>query len=160
MNLRTLRQIAQDQSSKQIEISLPSKEALPCHLHITEVGLVTKEFTDCGGTFRGTRHVSLQTWVADDVDHRMTTDKLAMILGKLDGNVLLDCLEVLVEVQADTISTYAIHSVEYSSLAMTPVKVFLRSLTTDCLAKDRCGVGQCGPETPEEDGGCCGGGCC
>jgi hypothetical protein len=160
MNLRTLRQIAQDQSSKQIEIILPSKEALPCHLHITEVGLVTKEFTDCGGTFRGTRHVSLQTWVADDVDHRMTTDKLAMILGKLDGNVLLDCLEVLVEVQADTISTYAIHSVEYSSLAMTPVKVFLRSLTTDCLAKDRCGVGQCGPETPEEDGGCCGGGCC
>ncbi len=35
-----------------INFKLPDNTYLPVHFHVTEVGLVTKHFIDCGGTER------------------------------------------------------------------------------------------------------------
>ena len=59
---------------------LPDRSFVPVHYHITEVGRVQKDFIDCGGTVRSTQACVLQVWVADDVDHRLETTKLAAIM--------------------------------------------------------------------------------
>jgi len=35
-----------------VNFRLPTGEYLPPHFHVTEIGLVTKHFIDCGGTER------------------------------------------------------------------------------------------------------------
>ena len=35
-----------------VNFRLPSGEHLPAHFHVTEVGLVSKHFIDCGGVLR------------------------------------------------------------------------------------------------------------
>ncbi|MFN3590302.1 MAG: DUF6428 family protein, partial [Spirosomataceae bacterium] len=43
-----------------VEFQLPSGTFVPEHFHVTEVGLVTKHFIDCGGTERIERVVNFQ----------------------------------------------------------------------------------------------------
>ena len=45
---------------------------VPAHAHVTEVARIDKQFVDCGGTLRKDTFCRLQTWFADDVDHRLT----------------------------------------------------------------------------------------
>ena len=59
---------------------LPGGEEIPAHFHITEVGHVAKKFVDCGGTFREREACVLQTYVADDFDHRLKSKRFADIL--------------------------------------------------------------------------------
>lgn len=68
-----------------IRFQLPSGELAPPHAHVTEVARISKRFIDCGGTFREQSVCRLQTWVADDYDHRLTAGKLAKILEKARG---------------------------------------------------------------------------
>lgn len=154
MNFRTLKKIAEDQPGKKVVVNLPSKEQLPHHFHFTEIGVVTKNFFDCGGRYRSSRHISLQTWVAEDEDHRMTTDKLTKILGNYADEIMVHPLEVLVEVQGDTVGVYGIASVDYGNDDLSPVAINLGRTETACLAEDVCGVKaatgrSCGPR------GCC-----
>ncbi len=37
---------------KKITFQLPNGELVPNHFHVTEVGKITKNFIDCGGTLR------------------------------------------------------------------------------------------------------------
>ena len=46
---------------------LPNGEFVPPHFHITEVGMVHKQFIDCGGTVRKESVVNFQLWSSDDV---------------------------------------------------------------------------------------------
>ena len=39
-------------SAEAVNFALPSGEYVPEHFHVTEVGLVTKHFIDCGGVER------------------------------------------------------------------------------------------------------------
>lgn len=104
---------------------------------MTEVGKVTKDFVDCGGVRRMEQTCVLQTLVASDVDHRLSTSKLSGILDKSTTLGLEDTMEVDVEVQGSTIEIYRIHT------ASTREGILVLTLTnkeTACLAPDRCGL--------------------
>ena len=36
---------------------------VPRHFHVTEAGLITKNFIDCGGTAREEKVINFQVWV-------------------------------------------------------------------------------------------------
>jgi len=40
------------QSVDELKIALPNGDFVPKHFHVTEVGCITKNFIDCGGTVR------------------------------------------------------------------------------------------------------------
>jgi CDP-diacylglycerol pyrophosphatase len=121
-------------------------DGVPDHFHITEIGIVKKEFIDCGGTNRSESSVTFQLWVANDKDHRLTTEKLLGIIGKAEKEFLIKNLDVEVEYQKDTIGKYG--------LTYKEDRFFLTNKQTDCLAKDKCGI-----EVVQDD--CCSGqGCC
>ena len=107
---------------------------------MTEVGRVDKHFIDCGGTRRHAASCLLQTWVANDVDHRLTAAKLAGILDLAEPVLGSADLPVEVEYGADVASQYAVSDFDLSDEAFTFV---LAGKKTDCLAPDKCGVTGC-----------------
>jgi hypothetical protein len=136
----------------------PNGTSIPRHFHITEAGLVTKQFIDCGGTVRQEKVINFQVWVAHDSDHRLEPSKLLKIISlseKLFGN---EDLAIEIEYQSDTIGKYG--------LDFQGENFVLTSKQTDCLAKDNCGVPQDKQQLQlsdlETSKGCCtpGGGCC
>jgi hypothetical protein len=60
---------------------LPNGAKVPQHFHVTEVGQVTKNFIDCGGTVRNEKVVNFQLWEANDFDHRLAPKKLNDIIA-------------------------------------------------------------------------------
>lgn len=144
---------------KVLNFVLPTGQFVPRHFHITEAGLVTKHFIDCGGTVRVEKSINFQLWVAGDVEHRLEPKKLAKIIdlaSPLFGN---EDLDIEVEYQGDTIGKYGVATVGENFL--------LTAKKTNCLAQDSCGI------SPEKlkvnlaeltsaSSGCCtpGGGCC
>jgi hypothetical protein len=130
---------------------LPDGDAIEAHAHVTEVGRIDKSFIDCGGTIRRSAHVCLQTWVADDVDHRLALGRLAEIVAKAAPILGTDDLDVEIEYEGRTISQYPVERAEVTSEALT---FHLGSKHTDCLAKELCvpaGVAEAA---------CCSGGSC
>ena len=133
----------------------PNGTYVPRHFHVTEAGLITKYFIDCGGTVREEKVINFQVWVADDTDHRLEPQKLLGIIAlsqKLFGN---EDLDIEVEYQSDTIGKYG--------LDFKGENFLLTAKQTDCLAKDNCGIPQELKFAELETGqGCCtpGGGCC
>lgn len=127
---------------------LPDGDQIPAHFHITEVGHVAKRFIDCGGRLHETHHTCLlQTYVADDVDHRLDAGRCAKIL-ELGAKVLpSDDLEVEVEYDCCVVAQYPITSMQFTG---THLEFQLGSKQTDCLAKEKCGI----------DSGCATTGCC
>ncbi len=119
-------------SLKTIAFELPNGELVPNHFHVTEVGRVTKDFIDCGGTRRNETVAAFQLWEADDYDHRLHPEKLINII-ELSQKVLgIDNEEIEVEYQGETIGKY--------SLDFDGTNFKLLSKKTDCLAKSNCGI--------------------
>jgi len=120
-----------------IQIMLPEGDFVPAHFHITEVGRVHKEFIDCGGTVRSTKTCVLQVWVADDIDLRLDTSKLARIVAMARPLLKDDDLPVEIEYQNGTVSQFPLFASE-----VTPSGILLHVGTkhTACLAPDRCGL--------------------
>jgi hypothetical protein len=87
MNITDFLSQLRSHADKPVRFLLPDGGLIPAHFHITEVGHVLKRFIDCGGTRRTLETCLLQTWVHDDVDHRLVAGKLAMIFDKA-GDVL------------------------------------------------------------------------
>lgn len=115
-----------------IAFKLPDGSFVPGHFHVTEVGKISKEFIDCGGTVRQQQMASLQLWEANDYDHRLHPDKLVGII-ELSQRVLgLANEEIEVEYQGKTIERYG--------LDFDGRQFLLTSLHTDCLARENCGV--------------------
>ena len=54
-----------------VNFNLPNGTTVPEHFHVTEVGLITKKFIDCGGTVRNESVVNFQLWDANDFEHRL-----------------------------------------------------------------------------------------
>jgi hypothetical protein len=117
---------------KQISFELPNGTLVPSHFHVTEVGSVTKHFIDCGGTIRNEKVVNFQLWEANDYDHRLHPEKLMSIIQLSEEKLGLTDEEIEVEYQGDTIGKYGIE--------IEGDKFILTSLTTNCLAKDKCGI--------------------
>lgn len=115
-----------------ISFQLPDGKLVPTHFHVTEVGQVNKNFIDCGGTIREEKRVNFQLWEANDYDHRLHPEKLLSIIALSEDKLGLTDEEIEVEYQGETIGKYGI--------GIQADKFILTSLTTDCLAKDKCGI--------------------
>jgi len=115
-----------------LSFKLPSGEIVAPHYHITEVGKVSKSFIDCGGEYREESKISLQLFIAEDFEHRLSVAKTKAILESCEGKLALGDLEMEVEYQGDTIEKYGLKATEggFEMIA----------LQTDCLAKDGCGI--------------------
>lgn len=124
---------------------------IPAHFHLTEVGLVTKHFIDCGGVERTESVANFQLWVADDYEHRLTPTKFQKILG-LSQKILGESqnLSIEVEYQQETIGKFGL-GFEEGVFVLIPKQ-------TACLAPDRCGLNPLRVANSD----CCipGSGCC
>ncbi|TDQ28405.1 DUF6428 family protein [Tenacibaculum caenipelagi] len=118
---------------KTIAFQLPDGSLVPNHFHVTEVGKITKNFIDCGGTIRDEEVVNFQLWDADDYDHRLHPEKLIHII-ELSEKVLhiSPDLRIEVEYQGSTIGKYG--------LDFDGTNFLLTTKQTDCLAKSSCGI--------------------
>ncbi len=141
-----------------IAFELPDGSLVPNHFHVTEVGKVTKNFIDCGGTVRQEEVVNFQLWEADDYDHRLHPEKLSNII-ELSQKVLgiNDDLLIEVEYQGTTIGKYG--------LDFDGSNFLLTTKMTNCLAREQCGLPSEKPKVKLSDlkeEPCCspGGNCC
>jgi hypothetical protein len=132
-----------------IEFQLENGNLVPQHFHITEVGIITKHFIDCGGTIRNNNVVNFQLWYANDLDHRLKPKKLLNIIRLSERKLGMEDWEVEVEYQAETIGKFG--------LDFQNNRFILTNKQTDCLAKETCGIPEekpqsscCSPNT-----GCC-----
>ena len=115
-----------------VNFQLPNGTFVPEHFHVTEVGIINKNFIDCGGTVRNEKVANFQLWNANDTDHRLKPQKLINIIALSEKVLGMEDLEVEVEYQSDTIGKYG--------LEFNGKDFVLTSKQTDCLAKDNCGV--------------------
>lgn len=147
---------------------LPDGGLIPAHFHITEVGHVQKRFIDCGGTRRTLETCLLQTWVHEDVDHRLTCGKLAAIFDKAGDVLPHHDLPVEIEYEDYVVAQFPVESAEVVEGALA-FRLGLKH--TDCLARGICLPGACAPApsarpalvvTPAAASSCCtpGSKCC
>lgn len=135
MILSEFKKLLSENSDRNIRFVLPTGSKIPPHAHVTEVARMDKRFIDCGGTFRTETSCRLQTWFADDTDHRLTAGKLLAILDKSASFLEAENLEVDVEHEAPFISQFPISSVETAGEGLM---VRLGVKHTACLAEDKC----------------------
>jgi Family of unknown function (DUF6428) len=77
----------------------------------------------------------LQTWVADDYDHRLTAGTLAKILAKADSILGSDDLDVDVEHDVGFVTQFTLEGVEPNG---SEIILSLRGKHTACLAPELC----------------------
>ena len=139
-----------------VTFRLPSGEYLPAHFHVTEVGLVTKHFVDCGGVERRETVANFQLWEAGDYDHRLAPQKFLHILNLSEKILGSEDLDIEVEYQQDTIGKFGLMQ-DGDAFVLTPKQ-------TACLAQDACGIPshQLVTLPQAQAASCCtpGGGCC
>jgi hypothetical protein len=135
MILSELKKLLAENIRRNIRFVLPTGVKIPPHAHVTEVARMDKQFIDCGGTFRTETICRLQTWFADDTDHRLTAGKLLAILDKSASFLETENLEVDVEHEAPFISQFPISSVKGEGDVLI---VALSIRHTACLAEDQC----------------------
>lgn len=149
------------QEVAEIKIKLPNGNFIPQHFHITEVGIIDKNFIDCGGTIRNEKLINFQIWEANDFEHRLTPKKLLSIIAQSEKVIGNDDYEVEVEYQQETIGKFG--------LAFNGFEFVLNNKQANCLASDHCGIPAEKLEKPRikiselsAQSACCspGGGCC
>lgn len=142
MNIQAFKEQLAAHPDLRVAFQLPDGGFIPANFHVTEIGHVMKKFVDCGGTRRSQESCLLQTWVADDVEHRLNAGKLAGIFN-LAGDVLPhDDLPVEVEYEDGVVAQFPVQE----TFVVDDALVFhLNFKHTDCLAKERCLPGVCGP---------------
>ncbi len=139
-----------------VEFQLENGAFVPEHFHVTEVGIITKNFIDCGGTIRSESVVNFQLWNADDYEHRLKPNKLLNIIKLSEEQLGIADAEIEVEYQTETIGKY--------DLAFSGKHFVLKNKQTACLAMDACGVPSDKPkvELSQLQNSCCSpnSGCC
>jgi hypothetical protein len=115
-----------------VVFQLPNHSFVPAHFHITEVGLITKNFIDCGGVVRQEKIINFQLWEANDFEHRLAPTKLLGIIEKSESIFNFDDLDIEGEYQTDTIGKFG--------LDFDGISFQLTNKKTTCLAEDACGI--------------------
>lgn len=115
-----------------VEFQFENGTFVPEHFHVTEVGMITKNFIDCGGVIRNEKVVNFQLWNADDLEHRLKPGKLLNIINLSEEKLGIEDHEIEVEYQSETIGKY--------DLEFNGKKFVLRNKMTACLAQDACGI--------------------
>lgn len=145
-------------SAESVNFKLEDGTMVPEHFHVTEVGIITKDFIDCGGVVRHERVANFQLWDADDYEHRLKAGKLLDIIGLSEKVLGMEDLEIEVEYQSQTIGKY--------DLSFDGKDFLLLAKKTACLAQEQCGVPAVKPKLQMQNlaasGSVCtpGGGCC
>jgi Family of unknown function (DUF6428) len=116
----------------QLDFVLENGEKVPTHFHITEIGMTTKHFTDCGNTFRISKTATFQLWTSIDFYHRLDPKKVLLIINSTNKMFEGEDLEIEIEYQQTTIGKFG--------LDFTDNQFILTNTKTDCLAKESCGV--------------------
>jgi len=116
-----------------VNFKLPDGSYVPQHFHVTEVGLVTKYFIDCGAVERKEAVVNFQLWEAGDYDHRVAPQKFLQILS-LSKKVLGDAEDMNIEVE------YQQNMIGKFDLEFDGKDFILAPKQTACLAQDACGI--------------------
>lgn len=138
-----------------VNFRLPDGSYVPEHFHVTEVGVVTRNFIDCGGTVRKEVVANFQLWDANDFEHRLKPKKLRNIIALSERVLGIEDSEIEVEYQGVTINKYG--------LDFDGKDFVLTVKNTACLAEDACGITETKKETEvKNEQSCCtpGGGCC
>ncbi len=142
-----------------IVFQLPNGSVVPPNFHVTEVGVITRHFIDCGGTERIEKKVNFQLWVAGDHDHRLAATKLSKIVQLAIHQLGFGDLDIEVEYQGNTIEKF--------DLDFNGEQFVLVNKQTACLAQDACGIPDAKPKVQLEtlgvsDAPSCapGSGCC
>jgi len=117
-----------------VSFELQDGTMVPENFHVTEVGVVTKHFIDCGGTVRNEKVANFQLWDANDFEHRLKPQKLLNIIGLSEKVLGMEDLEIEVEYQLKTIGKF--------DLDFNGKHFVLVSKQTACLASDACGIPQ------------------
>ena len=115
-----------------LKFKLENGAPVPVHFHVTEVGLITKNFIDCGGTVRKETVVNFQLWDANDYEHRLKPQKLIHIIELSEKILGIEDHEIEVEYQDTTIGKY--------DLDFNGKNFILLNKQTACLAQDQCGI--------------------
>jgi Family of unknown function (DUF6428) len=115
-----------------LNFELPNGSIVPEHFHVTEVGMVTKNFIDCGGMIRRENVVNFQLWNATDTDHRLEATKLLNIINLSERLLDISDEEIEVEYQTETIGKFG--------LDFNGQNFVLTNKQTNCLAMDKCGI--------------------
>jgi hypothetical protein len=143
---------------EKVNFNLPDGTVVPEHFHVTEVGSITKNFIDCGGTIRKENVANFQLWDANDFEHRLKPQKLLSIIELSEKNLGIEDLEIEVEFQGTTIGKY--------DLDFDGNNFVLINKKTACLAQDQCGIPTEKPKVRlsdmNDETSCCspGGSCC
>jgi Family of unknown function (DUF6428) len=137
-----------------VNFELQDGTLVPEHFHVTEVGVITKHFIDCGGTVRTEKMANFQLWDANDFDHRLKPQKLLNIIALSEKALGMEDLEIEVEYQEGTIGKY--------DLGLNGDNFVLLTKQTNCLAADKCGIPPNKLKVNLADAPVCtpGGGCC
>ena len=151
MQLGNFLKLLEENTNCQIRFKLPNGEFVEKHFHVTEVGKVTKEFIDCGGTNRNKQTCLLQLWSTSDEEHRVNAGKLHSIFSLAKHIYMHENTPLEVQHGTDQAIIYDVLS---CCLNENYIDVTLKSQKTDCLAPDKCGVTACKPKN------CCGSNCC
>ena len=115
-----------------VTFQLADGSFVPEHFHVTEVGVVTRHFIDCGGTVRLETVANLQLWNADDYEHRLKPAKLLHIIQLSEEKLGMGDYDIEIEYQGTTIGKY--------DLGFNGSHFTLDNKTTACLAQDACGI--------------------
>ncbi|RYF24555.1 MAG: hypothetical protein EOO42_05515 [Flavobacteriales bacterium] len=119
-------------SAESVNFQLEDGSTVPEHFHVTEVGIITKDFIDCGGKVRHEKVANFQLWDANDYEHRLKAGKLLGIISLSEKVLGMEDLEIEVEYQSNTIGKY--------DLSFDGANFLLLAKQTACLAKEACGV--------------------
>lgn len=130
MKLSEVKQILS--TLENVEFQLENGTFVPEHFHVTEVGIITKHFIDCGGVIRKEKVMNFQLWNANDLEHRLKPAKLLHIIKLSEDKLNIEDFEIEVEYQNETIGKY--------ELAFNGKTFILQNKTTACLAQDSCGI--------------------
>lgn len=116
-----------------ISFQLPDESFVPDHFHVTEIGVITKNFIDCGGVIRTETKINFQLWEDEkDIEHNLKPGKLIDIISLSEKVLGIEDADVEVEYQEHTIGRY--------QLEFDGKKFLMFNTFTDCLAKDNCDV--------------------
>lgn len=119
-------------TAEAVNFKIENGEMVPAHFHVTEVGIVTKDFIDCGGKMRHERLANFQLWNANDFEHRLKAEKLLKIIALSEEVLGIEDLEIEVEYQTSTIGKY--------DLGHDGENFILFAKQTACLAEEACGI--------------------
>lgn len=115
---------------EKVDFQMENGELIPEHFHVTEIGIITKDFIDCGGIVRHEEMINFQLWNANDFGHRLKPTKLLNIIKLSEEKLGIKDSEIEVEYQGATVGKY--------DLSFNGKTFILLNKTTSCLAPDAC----------------------